>query len=113
MTARRILIAVVLPLASLLYACGSGGAGTPGDFDLGFGNESKTGGFGANGGVSTPGPSFGVAPTGSAGGHDGGTTEGGTDTKIDTGPPRDTGVAFDAAGFDTSGFDTAAFEEGF
>lgn len=101
-------MAAVLPLAALAYACGSGGPGSPPGFDLDFGDQSKTGGFGASGGTSAPGPSFGITPgKGPNGGGDSGTTEeGGTeDARIDTAPPKDTGVAFDTAGFDTAGLD--------
>jgi hypothetical protein len=105
MAARRLFIAAVLPIAALAYACGSGGEGVPPGFDLGMGSESKTGGFGANGGTSAPGPSFGIPTGGREGNGDGGTTEGGTDAKTDS-APADTKVTFDTAGLDANLFDT-------
>lgn len=106
MAARRIFFAALLPVVILTYAACSGGEGVPPGFELGLGNETKTGGFGG-GNTSAPGPTFGPVSGGGGSGGDGGVTDeiGGGDARSDTTPPRDTAVAFDTAGFDTTGLD--------
>ena len=102
MAARRIFYAALLPVALFTYAACSGGEGVPPDFELGLGGETKTGGFGG-GNTSAPGPAFGPGPGKTPGNGDGGVTE--DVAKLDSTPPKDTAVAFDAAGLDTKGLD--------
>jgi hypothetical protein len=97
MSARRILIAALLPTVLFAYACSSGGEGAPPDFTLGLGEEKTSGGN-----VTAPAPAFGPAPAKSSGNGDGGQTE--ETGTADTARP-DTRPVFDTAGFDTEGLD--------
>ncbi len=104
MSARRILIAVLLPMAAASYvACSSGGEGVPPEFTLGLG-DPKT----SASNVSAPAPAFGPAPgKGEGNGDSGATEEGGADSAR-----PDTRPALDTAGFDTAGFDAEGLDLG-